>query len=155
MRKHRSMLFRPRYGVVGMVSLPFHFHIEALGAISESLGYLLIPFSFVGGLISPSLLGLFILLGLTYGGFLSVGAVLLEEMTYRRYPKSKDLLVLLAYAMLENVGYRQLILFFRVQGILRFLAGSQRWEKVKHDGQSLTSGPAELTPAAVPGSAGK
>ena len=76
-------------------------------------------------------------------------------MTYRRYPRSKDLLVLLAYAMLENVGYRQLVLFFRVQGILKFLVGSHRWEKVRHNGQSLTSGPAELIPAAVQGSASR
>jgi len=155
LRKHRGMLFRPRYGIVGMFSLPFHLHVEALGTIVEFLGYLLVPFSFFGGLISPALLILFILLGLTYGGFLSVGAVLLEEMTYRRYPRSKDLFVLFAYAMLENVGYRQIILFFRVQGILKFLVGSHRWEKVMHDGQSLTSGPAELSPAAVQGSAGK
>jgi len=76
-------------------------------------------------------------------------------MTFRRYPKPRDLLVLLAYAMLENVGYRQLILFFRVQGILKFLMGSHRWEKVMHDGQSLAPGPAELTPAFVHESAGK
>jgi len=155
LRKHRGMLLRPRYGVVGMLSLPFHLYIEGLGTLVEFLGYLLVPLSFLGGFISPALLTLFILLGLAYGGFLSVGAVLLEEMTYRRYPRSKDLLVLLAYAMLENVGYRQLILFFRVQGILKFLVGSHRWEKVRHDGQSLTSGPTELTPAAAHGSAGK
>jgi len=155
LRKHRGMLFRPRYGMVGMFSLPFHLYIEALGTVVEFLGYLLVPLSFFGGLISPALLALFILLGLAYGGFLSVGAVLLEEITYRRYPKPRDLLVLLAYAMLENVGYRQLILFFRVQGILKFLMGSHRWEKVMHDGQSLAPGPAELTPAFVHESAGK
>jgi len=154
LRKHRGMLLRPRYGIVGMLSLPFHLYIEALGTLVEFLGYLLVPLSFLGGFTSPALLALFILLGLAYGGFLSVGAVLLEEMTYRRYPRLKDLLVLLAYAMLENVGYRQLILFFRVQGILKFLVGSHRWEKVMHDGQSLTSGPAEFAPAAVRGSLG-
>jgi cellulose synthase/poly-beta-1,6-N-acetylglucosamine synthase-like glycosyltransferase len=155
LRKHRSMLFRPRYGMVGLFSLPFHLYIEALGTIVEFLGYLLVPLSFFGGLISPTLLALLILLGLAYGGFLSVGAILLEEMTYRRYPRPRDLLVLLAYAMLENVGYRQLILFFRVQGILKFLVGSHRWEKVMHDGQSLSSGATDLTPAAAHAGTGK
>jgi cellulose synthase/poly-beta-1,6-N-acetylglucosamine synthase-like glycosyltransferase len=155
LRKHRAMLFRPRYGVVGLFSLPFHLYVEALGTVVEFLGYLLVPLSFLGGLISPALLILFILLGLAYGGFLSVGAVLLEELTYRRYPKPRDLLVLLAYAMLENVGYRQLILFFRVQGLLKFLVGSHRWEKVTHEGQTLSSGPADLTPAAAHGSQGR
>jgi hypothetical protein len=62
---------------------------------------------------------------------------------------------LLAYAMLENVGYRQLILFFRVQGILKFLVGSHRWEKVIHEGQNLSSGPTELTPAAAHSNQGR
>jgi cellulose synthase/poly-beta-1,6-N-acetylglucosamine synthase-like glycosyltransferase len=155
LRKHRKMLFRRRYGMVGLLSLPFHLYVEGIGTVVEFLGYLLVPLSFYGGLISPALLMLLILLGLAYGGFLSVGAVLLEEMTYRRYAKPRDLLVLLAYAMLENVGYRQLILFFRVQGTLKFLVGSHRWEKVMHDGQSLSPDATELTPASAELSAGK
>ena len=145
--KHRNMLFRRRYGMVGLFSLPFHLYVEGVGAIVEFLGYILVPLSFFGGFISPALLLLLILLGLAYGGFLSVGAVLLEEMTYRRYPRTRDLLVLLAYGMLENMGYRQLILLFRVQGTLKFLVGSHRWEKVMHQGESLSPSATELTPA--------
>jgi cellulose synthase/poly-beta-1,6-N-acetylglucosamine synthase-like glycosyltransferase len=144
LRKHRSMLFRRRYGMVGLFSLPFHLYVEALGTVVEFLGYLLVPLSFFGGLISSALLILFMLLGLAYGGFLSVGAVLLEEMTYRRYPKPRDLLVLLVYGMLENIGYRQLILFFRIEGTLKFLVGSHRWEKVMHRGESLTPAATDL-----------
>jgi cellulose synthase/poly-beta-1,6-N-acetylglucosamine synthase-like glycosyltransferase len=155
LRKHRGMLFRRRYGMVGMFSLPFHLYVEGVGTMVEFVGYLLVPLSFFGRLISPPLLILFILLGLAYGGFLSVGAILLEEMTYRRYPRSRDLLALLAYGMLENVGYRQLILFFRVQGILKFLVGSRRWEKVMHEGQSLSPGAADLAPAVAHASTGK
>jgi cellulose synthase/poly-beta-1,6-N-acetylglucosamine synthase-like glycosyltransferase len=153
--KHRDMLFGRRYGMVGLFSLPFHLYVEGLGTVVEFVGYLLVPLSFFGGLISPVLLALLILLGLAYGGFLSVGAVLLEEMTYRRYPKPRDLLVLLIYGMLENVGYRQLILFFRVQGILKFLVGSHRWEKVMHQGEAISSGVPDLAPASAHGSMGK
>ncbi len=153
--KHRGMLFRRRYGMVGLFSLPFHLYVEGLGTVVEFLGYLLVPLIFIGGLVSPALLTLFILLGLAYGGFLSVGAILLEEMTYRRYPRTRDLLALLAYGMLENVGYRQLILFFRIQGILKFLVGSHRWEKVMHEGRSLSPGPPDLTPVAAHVSTGR
>ena len=88
LRKHSTMLFRSRYGTVGLFSLPFHLYVECLGSVVEFLGYLLVPFSFLNNLISPILLLLFILLGLAYGGLLSVGAILLEEMTYRRYPQA-------------------------------------------------------------------
>jgi cellulose synthase/poly-beta-1,6-N-acetylglucosamine synthase-like glycosyltransferase len=139
LRKHRRMLFRRRYGMVGLFSLPFHLYVEGLGTMVEFLGYLLVPLSFFGRLIFPLLLILLILLGLAYGGFLSVGAVLLEEMTYRRYPRPRDLLALLSYGLLENVGYRQLVLFFRVEGTLKFLVGSHHWENVMHKGPWLSS----------------
>ena len=134
--KHSQMLFGTRYGIVGWLSFPFHSYIEGLGAAVEFLGYLLIPLGVFLGMVTPGLLLLFILLGFVYGGFLSVGAVLLEELTYRRYPRLRDLLTLLAFAVLENLGYRQLVLYYRFQGTMKFLAGSRRWEKVAHVGAS-------------------
>jgi cellulose synthase/poly-beta-1,6-N-acetylglucosamine synthase-like glycosyltransferase len=155
LRKHRGMLLRRHYGIVGLFSLPFHLYMEGLGTVVEFLGYLLVPLCFFGWFISPALLISFILLGLAYGGFLSVGAILLEEMTYHRYPRSRDLLALLAYGMLESIGYRQLLLFFRVEGILKFLVGSHRWEAVAHKGEAISPRATDLTPAYAYGSTAK
>jgi hypothetical protein len=100
----------------------------------EFLGYALVPAFIYLGMIPTRLLLVFILLGFVYGGFLSVGAVLLEELTYRRYPRFRDLVTLLIFGLLENLGYRQLVLFYRFQGVMKFLFGSRRWEKVTHVG---------------------
>jgi len=132
--KHREMLFNRKYGIAGLLSFPFHLYIEGLGAAVEFIGYLLIPLAIVLKLVPLYLCLLFIVLGLAYGGFLSVGAVLLEELTHRRYPRTRDLLALLVYAVFENIGYRQLILFYRFQGVLRFLTRFRQWEKVVHVG---------------------
>jgi cellulose synthase/poly-beta-1,6-N-acetylglucosamine synthase-like glycosyltransferase len=132
--KHSEILFGRKYGIVGWLSFPFHSYVEGLGAAVEFLGYLLIPLGIFLGMVPPGLLLVFILLGFIYGGFLSVGAVLLEELTYRRYPRFRDLLTLLVFAMFENIGYRQLVLYYRFQGVLKFLAGSRHWEKVAHVG---------------------
>ena len=132
--KHCGMLFRRKYGIVGMLSFPFHSYVEGLGAVVEFLGYGLVPVFLYLGMIPSKLLFVFILLSFVYGGFLSVGAVLLEELTYRRYPRFRDLVTLLIFALFENLGYRQLVLYYRFQGVLKFLAGSRRWEKVAHVG---------------------
>jgi cellulose synthase/poly-beta-1,6-N-acetylglucosamine synthase-like glycosyltransferase len=132
--KHSEMLFRRKYGAVGMVSFPFHLYVEGLGAAVEFVGYLLVPFAVITGMVPLTLCALFLMLGLAYGAFLSVGAVLLEELTYRRYPNFRELTTLLVYALLENAGYRQIVLLFRLQGVMRFLAGLKRWEKVVHVG---------------------
>ncbi len=132
--KHSEILFGQRYGIVGWLSTPFHTYVEGLGAAVEFLGYFLVPLGLFLGMVPPGLLLVFVLLGFIYGGFLSVGAVLLEELTYRRYPRFRDLMTLLMFAILENIGYRQLVLYFRFQGVLKFMTGSHRWEKVAHVG---------------------
>ena len=92
----------------------------------------------------PALYVPFVILGLAYAGFLSVGSVVLEELTHRRYPRFRDLQTLLFYALLENFGYRQLVLWYRLQGIFRFVTGFKKWEKVVH---------VRVTPSAQPTSA--
>ena len=132
--KNSEMLFNRKFGLLGWLSFPFQLYIEGLGAAVEFLGYFMVPLALGLGIVPPELFVLFVLLGLVYGGFLSVGAVLLEELTYRRYPRPRDLFILLLYALIENFGYRQVVLFYRFQGLVRFVTGFQQWEKVVHVG---------------------
>ena len=132
--KHAEMLFNRKYGLVGNFSFPFHLYVEALGAVVEFLGYFMVPLAIILGLVPAMLYLLFVLLSLAYGGLLSIGAVLLEELTYRRYPEYRDLAKLLWFAFIENIGYRQLVLYYRLEGVVRFLTGSRHWEKVTHVG---------------------
>ena len=132
LRKASPMFFRPAFGVLGLFSLPFHTFVEGMGALVEMAGYLIIP---VAAYLKPSLLKFLVplvLLSLAYAACLSVTAVALEEMTYHRYSSARQLATLLLYALLENFGYRQLVLWYRFEGVLRFLAGIHRWEKVVH-----------------------
>lgn len=132
--KNSEMLFNQKFGTAGMLSFPFFLYVEALGSVVEFVGYFMVPLALLFGMVPPTLYILFVCLALVYGGFLSVGAVLLEELTYRRYPGFRELMILLLFAMLENIGYRQLVLFYRVQGVFRFLSGFGEWEKVVHVG---------------------
>lgn len=132
--KSSEIFFNRQYGVVGMLSYPFQLYIECLGAGVEFVGYFMVPFALLLGVVPANLFILFVLLSLVYGSFLSVGAVFLEELTYRRYPGFRDLMTLLGYATFENLGYRQLVLYYRVQGLWRFITGFQEWEKVVHVG---------------------
>lgn len=134
-----EMLFNRKYGAAGMVSFPFHFYIEALGTAVEFIGYLIVPLAFMLHLALSAFYIPLVVLSLVYASFLSVGAVLLEELTYRRYPRRSDLYILLGGALLENFGFRQLILYYRFQGFVQFLAGLHRWEKVRHTADSPAS----------------
>jgi len=115
MWKYRGMLFNPRYGPVGLVGVPFFLFGETLAPVIELLGYIATGLGIWLGYFSVSFALLFVLVAWTYGMLLSIWAVVLEEVGFRKYRSARDLLLLLLYASLENFGYRQMTVWFRLR----------------------------------------
>ena len=132
--KHRGMLFNPRYGRVGMLGMPYNVLIDVLGPIAEVVGYLLIPFFWITGLLSTGFMMAFIAVFFLFGVFISVCTLILEEMELKRVPRARDLLILGLVAVVENFGYRQLNNLWRVAGWLQFLRKKQTWGHMKRVG---------------------
>jgi cellulose synthase/poly-beta-1,6-N-acetylglucosamine synthase-like glycosyltransferase len=138
MFQHRSMIFSPKYGRIGLLVLPYYLLFETFGPIVEILGYIMVPCCYVLGLLNVDSLLLFLTLAIFYGAFLSISGVFLAELTYRRYPKWSHLMRQLWYAVLENFCYRQVNSFWRTQALFQFLAGRTAWERVADKGMSLS-----------------
>jgi hypothetical protein len=77
---------------------------------------------------------LFFLVAYALGIVLSMFTLLLEEFSFRRYTGVLDRLRLLAWAFIENFGYRQLTAVWRVRGIVRFLRGRTEWGTMERRG---------------------
>ena len=69
-----------------------------------------------------------------YGAMMSLAAVILEEVSFRRYPRLGDLIVLGLYGVFENFGYRQMATWWRVRGVFRFFKGAQDWGTMTRKG---------------------
>ena len=80
----------------------------------------------------------FVAVAMLAGLLLSISAVLLEDLAFRRYGRLRDLLRLVAYSVLENMGYRQMITAYRVRGFFSYLRGNKSWGEI----QRLGFGPA-------------
>jgi cellulose synthase/poly-beta-1,6-N-acetylglucosamine synthase-like glycosyltransferase len=132
--RHRKMLFNPRYGVIGMVVCPYFLIFETMGPFVETLGYISVPLAWALGLLNTEFFILFFVLAVAFGVFLSVAAILLEEISYRRYPTWEDLLKLLVCAILENFGFRQLLALFKIQAFWEYLRGLRRWGMLERAG---------------------
>ncbi|OGP18608.1 MAG: hypothetical protein A2V21_306200 [Deltaproteobacteria bacterium GWC2_55_46] len=134
---YRSMLFKPRYGRIGFFALPYQLFIELLGPVIEITGYFVVTASFLLGLVDKYFFFLFLVMAILIGIFFSMAAVLLEEFSYKRYKRFRDMLMLLFYGVLENFGYRQLLAFWRTQAVLSFFFKRDRkWEYVRKEGFS-------------------
>jgi cellulose synthase/poly-beta-1,6-N-acetylglucosamine synthase-like glycosyltransferase len=132
--RHKKMLFNPRYGRIGMVVLPYYFFLEMLGPVVEILGYLSFALTLAMGWASTAYVVAFLSVTILFGIVLSLLAVVLEELSFRRYPRMWDLVRLFGLAVLENFGYRQLNAFWRIRGVLSKLRGTTEWGRMERKG---------------------
>ena len=139
--RNRDMLFRRRYGRIGLLLLPYMWVFELAAPVMELLGYFTILFAALTGSLSPRLTFEFLLFGYAFATALSVGGVLLEEITYRRYASWRDMLRLLVFCFLEHFPYRQLNLLWRLQGLWRYLRRDTSWGELKKAGLTQSVGP--------------
>ena len=143
---HHKMMFRPRFGRVGTLSLPYQLIFEALTPLIELLGVIMLPLTWWTGLLSLRTALLFLLAALLGNVLLSVGSVILATWPERSirplegsarlfdYSKPADLGRMALAAVNENLGYRQVLLYWRLRGTWDFLRGKQIWDKFARKG---------------------
>jgi cellulose synthase/poly-beta-1,6-N-acetylglucosamine synthase-like glycosyltransferase len=135
---NRDMLFRPRYGSIGSLALPYLWLFELLAPVIELGGFVTIILAACFGVLSHSFLLQFVIFGYAFATVISIGSVLQEELTYKRYNDWQDVARLVSYCFLEHFPYRQLHMIWRLQGLWQYLRGDLAWRPLKRQGtQSL------------------
>lgn len=134
LQRHRSMIFNPRYGRIGMLAMPQIVLEDIVGPPAELLGYLVLPVAALLGILDPMMAVAFFFVSVVFGCVLSLGTLALEEQQLRRTPNAKDLLRLGAAAVIENFGYRQINLWYRLAGVRRFFRNDTSWAAVPRVG---------------------
>ena len=127
-RINRGLLFQRGSGFVGWLALPFFVVFEWLGPLVEVAGYIFVPFAYFLGFLSLSSMLIFFLLSVSLGVLCSASSLLLEELSFHSYPKTRDILWLFLAVMAENLGYRQLNSYWRIRGLIEWLLGRKaKW----------------------------
>jgi cellulose synthase/poly-beta-1,6-N-acetylglucosamine synthase-like glycosyltransferase len=124
--KHRRMIGNPKYGVVGLFTLPYHMLFELITPLAEFVAALVLVLGLTTGAITLSFA---VSISATAYGFaflISVFALTVEEYSFRRYHRWADLGMALLAAFAENIGYRQRIARWRMWGVWAALRRSER-----------------------------
>lgn len=137
--RHRGMMLNPKYGSLGFFAMPFYLFAELLSPIIELSGYILLGISLYLGAINIQFAMLFLTAAVLLGMILSVLSVMLEELTFRRYDRLRDILVLICYAFIENLGYRQIHAWWRFMGLVDFLKGNKAWGEMTRSKGTFSS----------------
>jgi cellulose synthase/poly-beta-1,6-N-acetylglucosamine synthase-like glycosyltransferase len=125
--RHRGVLLRPRYGVLGLVALPYFVLFELLGPLIQLVGPPVTIYAYATGRLSLGFLVGFLLVSVLLGLLLSVAALALEEFSFRRHPSTRDVVRLLVFSVFENIGYRQLNDYWRLIAFVDLARRKRSW----------------------------
>jgi cellulose synthase/poly-beta-1,6-N-acetylglucosamine synthase-like glycosyltransferase len=133
---NRDMLFRPRYGRIGSFAFPYLWLFELFAPVVEIVGITTIILAACLGVLSREFFLQFLVFGYAFATVISIGSVLQEEITYKRYNDWQDVIRLVSYCFLEHFPYRQLHMIWRLQGLWQYLRGDFVWRPLKRKGLS-------------------
>lgn len=132
---HGRLIGNARFGAVGLLGMPYFVICEILAPFVELAGYAVTAIGLVLGLVPLSMALLFFAVAILFGLLLSVSSVFLEELTICKYPHPRDAARLILAGLLENLGYRQMMLLWRVRAILQLLGRKKRlWGEMERRG---------------------
>ena len=132
--KYRRMLFNPRYGVAGLFAMPFYALFELTGPFIEVTGYVLFASHVLLGQVNYPFAVVFFFVAVFYGTFVSLLSILLEELSEHRYPRLRDILILTASGVAENLFYRQYLGVVRAWSLIDYLKGRNVWGAMEKRG---------------------
>lgn len=121
--RHKNMIFNPRYGRLGMVTLPLFVIVDLISPIAEFMGYLLMLAFTLLGWISWTAFFAFTSVIFTFGVFVSMMAMFVEQDEIKRFSDPKDIARVAMIAMVENFGFRQICSFWRMRGLWQYFRG--------------------------------
>ncbi len=134
--RHRAMIGRPRYGNVGLLSLPAFVVFELFGPVVELLGYVVVPIAYLVGVLNTRYMAVFLALAFLLSILVSMFAVLLDDVAFRRHTRVRDLTLLILVSIVENLGYRQITVWWRVCAFWEYWRGYSGWGQMERRGLS-------------------
>jgi cellulose synthase/poly-beta-1,6-N-acetylglucosamine synthase-like glycosyltransferase len=128
----KSMFLNPRAGFIGAFAIPYYILFELLQPIAEILGIILIVVGLSLGWMRLDYVLALSALAFCSSLFLSTVCILLEEAFFHVQTRIRDILWLFTCAIIENFGYRQMISWFQLIGIGKWLVTtSGEWGSVR------------------------
>jgi cellulose synthase/poly-beta-1,6-N-acetylglucosamine synthase-like glycosyltransferase len=121
-----KMFFNPRYGMTGLVGMPFFVVFEALSAVVEPVAWVLMVLTLVIGIATGREVLVLLYLAYILSAFLTLSMVVLTETTRLRAASWQDLRRSLQAIFLDNLGFHQFHLIARIAGTVQYLLLGRR-----------------------------
>lgn len=122
---NRGLPFSWPPSVASALAFPYFVLFEWAAPLVEAFGYLFFVYLIVFHDVAAHMAILLLLVAILFGVVLSTLSILLDELCFHVYYRPRDIAMMLFIGLVENFGYRQINVIWRLQGIWQWLRGKQ------------------------------
>jgi cellulose synthase/poly-beta-1,6-N-acetylglucosamine synthase-like glycosyltransferase len=134
--KHRKMILNPKYGVTGLLGMPYFTFGEMLAPVIEAIGVMGVILGFALDAVDIIFVINFFLVAWGFSIVMNLAAITIEQGMFQKYKGIDDLGRAIYYAFAENLGHRQITLHWRLNAFLKFIRGNNTWGVMERKGFS-------------------
>jgi len=124
---YRFMVFNPKYKQVGLLTMPYNVIFETLNPYFKITGFFALLGYFLMDMTALPIVLTFVFINMLINMIFTCGALLLEELAFRRYPRVRDLVIMAGCSVLMTLGYDQLNAIWRFLGQIDFIRNKRTW----------------------------
>ena len=135
--RHKKMMFNPKYGSGGLLSMPYYFVVEFLSPIVEAIGLIVLIVGLAFGFIQTTAIWL-VLAAYGFGAAVTIATLWFDDMVNHAYPSFVSRAKLAAYGIMEQFFYRPVTIYWRLWGVRLFLQGRTEWGQQVRKGFTST-----------------
>lgn len=121
--RNRGMILNPRYGITGLVGMPFFLLFEGLASVIELSAWILTVLALLLRIATGAEILWMFFLAYILGIFISLCALLMTESSQTKSVTWGDFWREIVAVMIDNLGIHQFHLICRVVGTVEFLFG--------------------------------
>jgi cellulose synthase/poly-beta-1,6-N-acetylglucosamine synthase-like glycosyltransferase len=137
---HKDIFFNNSLGMLGFLAYPFALFFQFFSPILQVSAYIYFFLFFSFGLIGLNEMLLFILVSIFFGILISFLSAIIDQRMFKTWSKNNYLILFLG-SVIENIGYRQLNLFWRCVAIFNlFFYSGYNWREMSRRGNNQNIG---------------
>ncbi len=111
--RNARMFGNPEYGTFGVIGVPYFWCAIIVAPLLELVGYVGLILGIALGVFPASFVWAYLAAVVGYGILLSVWTVVFDAISFKRERSRVDVARLMAFAVIESLGYRQILALYR------------------------------------------
>lgn len=124
--RNKSMTLNPRYGLMGLISMPYLWLVEMASPIVEVFAYVVVPYLVYLGMIRTDVVTYYLVVGLIFSVLLTWLGIHLDRHYITKdsswsWPKGAY------HSILMHFGYKQIYSLWRLSALVKSLKSTNTW----------------------------